>query len=85
MLICEKELTIEMKKIAVVIEKDTEGNLIASVPELPGCYTQAKTMDELLVRMEEAIELYLETVDEEFKKNLQKNFVGIQFLEVSMG
>lgn len=74
-----------MKKIAVLIEKDAEGNLVASAPELPGCYTQAKKMDDLLSRMEEAIELYLETVDEEFKKNLQKNFVGIQFLEVPIG
>ncbi|MHA1761955.1 MAG: hypothetical protein ACTSXA_15195 [Candidatus Heimdallarchaeota archaeon] len=42
-------------------------------------------MDELLLRMEEAIELYLETVDEEFKKDLQRDFIGMQFLEVSMG
>ena len=78
-------MTITMKKIAVLIEKDVEGNLIASAPELPGCYTQAKKMDELLLRMEEAIELYLETVDEEFKKDLQRDFIGMQFLEVSMG
>ena len=78
-------MTIEMKKIAVIIEKDSEGNLVASAPELPGCYTQAKTMDDLIIRMEEAIELYLETANEEFKENLQRNFVGIQFLEVSMG
>lgn len=78
-------MTIDMKKIAVLIERDSDGNLVASAPELPGCYTQAKTMDELIVRMEEAIELYLDNVDEEFKKNLHKNFVGIQFLEVPMG
>lgn len=66
-------MTIDMKKIAVVIERDADGNLVASAPELPGCYTQAITMDDLLLRMEEAVELYLETVDEEFKKNLHKH------------
>jgi len=33
---------------------------VASVPELPGCYTQARTLDELMKRIEEAVELYLE-------------------------
>jgi len=39
----------------VIIEKDSEGFLVASVPELYGCHTQGKTMDELLVRIQEAI------------------------------
>ena len=43
----------------VVIERDEEGYLIASVPELPGCHTQARTMDELLERAREAIQLCL--------------------------
>ena len=44
----------------VIIEKDSEGFLVASVPELHGCHTQAKTMDELLSRIQEAISLCLE-------------------------
>lgn len=43
----------------VVIEKDEDGYLVASVPSLKGCHTQAKTMDELLERITEAIELCL--------------------------
>jgi predicted RNase H-like HicB family nuclease len=39
----------------VVIEKDEDGWLVASVPELPGCHTQAKTMDKLMERIQEAI------------------------------
>jgi len=44
----------------VVIEKDEDGYYVASVPELPGCHTQAKTLDELIERVREAVELYLE-------------------------
>jgi hypothetical protein len=32
-------------KFAVLVEKDEEGYYVASVPELPGCHTQAKTWD----------------------------------------
>jgi predicted RNase H-like HicB family nuclease len=34
-------------KFAVVVEKDEDGYYVASVPELPGCHTQARTLDEL--------------------------------------
>ncbi|WP_080943753.1 MULTISPECIES: type II toxin-antitoxin system HicB family antitoxin [Methanosarcina] len=42
------------------MEKDKDGIYIASVPELPGCHTQAETLDELSRRIKEAIELYIE-------------------------
>ena len=48
------------KEFNVVIEKDSEGYLVASVPDLPGCHTQAKSLDKLLDRIKEAIELCLE-------------------------
>ena len=44
----------------VIIEMDEEGYLVGSVPSLHGCHTQARTMDELLERMEEVIQLCLE-------------------------
>jgi predicted RNase H-like HicB family nuclease len=49
-----------MREFNVVIEQDKDGIYVASVPELPGCHTQAKTLDELNRRIKEAIELYLE-------------------------
>ena len=49
----------------VVIERDEEGWLVGSVPSLHGCHTQARTMDELLERMEEAIQLCLDVQGEE--------------------
>ena len=44
----------------VVVEKDSEGYFVATVPALPGCHTQAKSLDELMSRIREAIELCLE-------------------------
>jgi predicted RNase H-like HicB family nuclease len=44
----------------VVIERDEEGYYIASVPALAGCHTQAKSLDTLMKRIREAIELCLE-------------------------
>lgn len=44
----------------VLIEQDEDGLYIASVPELPGCYTQGKTVEQVRERIKEAIELVLE-------------------------
>ncbi len=48
------------REFTVVIERDSEGYFVASVPSLPGCHTQAKSRDELDVRVREAIALCLE-------------------------
>lgn len=67
-------------RFSAVIKKDEDGYYVASVPELPGCHTQARTLDELMKRAREAAELYLEvegaTVDTE------RALVGVQFIEV---
>ncbi|GDY21158.1 hypothetical protein LBMAG56_25040 [Verrucomicrobiota bacterium] len=44
----------------VVTERDSEGFYVASVPGLPGCHTQARSLDKLLTRIKEAIELCLD-------------------------
>ena len=59
----------------VVIERDPEGYYVASVPALPGCHTQARSLDQLSERIKEAIALFLE-VEEETPEQL--DFVGIQ-------
>ena len=69
------------KEFNIVIEQDEDGYYIASVPELPGCHTQAKSLDELNKRIIEAIELYLE-VDKE-RINTAIKFIGFQKVEVS--
>lgn len=47
-------------KFDVIIERDEEGFYVASVPQLPGCHTQARSLEELTSRIREAIELCLE-------------------------
>jgi predicted RNase H-like HicB family nuclease len=74
----EKRIVIMTKKYTVLIEKDEEGWLISEVMELPGCHTQAKTMDQLLERTKEAIRAYIGTTKE---KDISE-FVGIQQIEV---
>ncbi len=66
-------------EFTVVIEKDSEGFLIASVPELPGCHTQAKTFDQLNERIKEAIELCLLENGRPIEVN---QFVGVQRVAV---
>ena len=65
----------------VIIEKDEEGYFVASVPELRGCHTQAKSLDTLMKRVREAIELCLE-VEEMEKRRPSTQFVGIQQVTV---
>jgi predicted RNase H-like HicB family nuclease len=63
----------------VVIERDAEGYFVASVPALPGCHTQAKSLDQLMKRIRDAIELYLEVEGEQAE---ELDFVGIQKVTV---
>ena len=71
------------REFDVVIEKDEDGFYVALVPELPGCHTQAKNLDELMKRVNEAIELYLE-VNKDFLKGPKTEFVGIQRVEIGI-
>ena len=67
-------------KFAVIVERDEDGYYVASVPELPGCHTQAKTLDELMKRIKEAIEAYLEAEGVEPRQGVE--LIGLQFIEV---
>jgi len=44
-------------KFGVEVEKDEDGYYVASVPELPGCHTQAKPLDQVMKRIKQAIEV----------------------------
>lgn len=67
------------KEYDVVIERDSEGYYVASVPALPGCHTQAKSLDKLQSRITEAISLWLEETGDTPDP---VDFVGIQRLAV---
>jgi predicted RNase H-like HicB family nuclease len=64
----------------VIIEQDSDGYFVASVPSLPGCHTQAKSLDTLMERIQEAVELYLEV---EGIPTEALNFVGVQQITVA--
>lgn len=63
----------------VIIEQDEDGWYVGSAVGLSGCHTQARSLDELLVRMREVIELCLE-VDEVPSESIR--FVGVRRVTV---
>lgn len=68
-----------MADFNVIIEKGEDGYYISEVVELPGCHSQGKTIDELMERTKEAIELYLEVEGLDYISN---RFMGMQKIEV---
>ena len=68
------------RQFDVVIERDSEGFYVASVPRLPGCHTQAQSLDEVMDRIREAVELCLEV---EGTPAGDLEFVGIQRITVA--
>jgi predicted RNase H-like HicB family nuclease len=68
------------RQFDVVIERDQEGYYVASVPQIPECHTQARSLDEVMQRIREALELCLE-VEGEPEQTLE--FVGIQRITIA--
>jgi predicted RNase H-like HicB family nuclease len=66
-------------EVNVVIERDSEGNYVASVPSMPGCHTQARSIDELIPRIREAIALHLEEQGETIEP---LEFIGVERVTV---
>lgn len=79
----------EKRQFKVIIEQDEDGYFVASVPVIPGCYTQAKTLPELKRRIREAISLCLEVAkkDPQYRGRIKEfayepAFVGLETVEV---
>ena len=68
------------REFSVLIERVSEGWLVASVPVLRGCHTQAKSLDELMLRVRETIALCLEVSG---GPAVHLDFVGIQRVRVA--
>jgi len=73
------------KQFKVIVEHSDDGYFVASVPALPGCYTQAKTLDQLNKRVREAIVLCLEMAktDPQYRQKIKEFssepvFVGLE-------
>jgi len=71
----EKQIT----DFTVFIEQDEDGIYVARVPEIEGCYTQGKNLQETLERIKEAIEVCLEADKNEINP---MRFIGIQKIQV---
>lgn len=67
------------RKFTVVIERDEEGYFDGTVPTLRGCHTQAKTLDTLMKRMREAVEVCLES---ENGASRSLELVGVQQISI---
>jgi predicted RNase H-like HicB family nuclease len=52
-------------KLQVILEPSEEGGYTVRVPSLPGCISEGETVEECLVNIREAIELYLEPVEDD--------------------
>ena len=70
------------RQFDVVVEKDSEGFFVASVPALAGCHTQARSLDELMERIKEAVELCLEVQEDDTE---ELDFLGVQRVTVYEG
>ena len=75
----------------VLIERGQDGYFIAWVPAIPGCMTQAKTYEELVSRVKEAIQLCLEVAGDnpEYREKLEEaaqvpTFIGIEEVAVTV-
>ena len=71
------------KRLNVIIEKDEFG-YYAYCPDLEGCQTQGDSLDEVTENIKEAIELYLETLSIEDKRNLTAPEIITTSYEVSI-
>ena len=66
---------VKRREFNVIIERDTDGYFVATVPDLKGCHSQAKSLDLLMKRIREAIELCLEVEGDSLGSS---EFIGVQ-------
>jgi len=75
---------VQIYSFTVVVTQDDDGTFVASVPQLRGCHTQAKTLDELYERAKEVIQLCAEVEQKKNQPLTHQKFVGIQQMEVTL-
>ena len=73
-------MTKKIRNFTVLIEQDEDGIYVAKVPDIHGCYTQGKTIEQAMERIKEAIQVCLEADKEEPP---QMKFIGLQQIEVN--
>ena len=68
-------------KVSIVIEHDDAG-FFAYSPELPGCFSQGRTYEEAMENIKEAVDLYLETLDPEERRQFLSKRISTSSVEV---
>ena len=68
----------------VFLEKDPAGGYVVICPSFQGCYSQGETIEEALDNIKEAIELYLETISEDERKNYLSHEIYTTSVEVNV-
>ncbi len=83
-------LNVKQQQFKILIERDEDGFFVATVPALPGCHTQAKTLPELNKRIKEAIKLCLEVArsDPDYQEKIaqfayEPSFVGMEVVSLN--
>ena len=71
-------------KFPVIIEKDEDGFFVADCPDLQGCHSQGKTIEEAITNIRDAIELNLKILKEEKQEIPRVEPVSMTSLEVSI-
>jgi predicted RNase H-like HicB family nuclease len=66
------------EEIFVIIERDEDGMYVGEVPQLQACYSQGRTLDELMTNIREVIELCLEEKEEES----HSEFISVQRITI---
>ena len=66
-------------KLQIILEPSDEGGYTVHVPSLPGCISEGETKKEALKNIQEAIELYLEPIedDQSFLPNIEKIEIAV--------
>ena len=78
MFFCLSRGSLRKSSLKLIIERGKDNIFVGSVVELPGCYSEGDSLDELLINIKEAIKLYLEAE----QPTRESEFVGIQRLIV---
>lgn len=79
-----KKIKKEVYKFPVIIEKDEDGLFVADCPDLVGCHTQGKSLEEAILRIQDAIKLHLEILKEDKEEIPKSEPVSLSSIEVSI-
>jgi predicted RNase H-like HicB family nuclease len=64
-------------KLQIVLEPSEEGGFTVTAPSLPGCISEGETREEALANIQEAIQLYLEPVEDDSAFPPLSEIIGI--------